>query len=250
MNFGCGTLIALLLLVIVAGKLIPHGPATPSPQQGVQKGGKPQAAGGLVPKEKLVKPSPSVLEEPQARSFEEMLSGLKTWVEEKAMEAEHNVLTRAALPAGAGPAAEVLAKVGEETKTLVTQRIAEVALPQAAPTQPAPSEKVQVKSPPAHRSPSHPVASPSSGVKLAVEGRDPVFNNPWNHAVEPVERYLKQHVHDAASIEVLEWGQVEVAREGYQVRCVYKSKNVLGKMTTQGRLFVLDHSGKVIDIRD
>jgi hypothetical protein len=68
--------------------------------------------------------------------------------------------------------------------------------------------------------------------------------------VEPVERYLKQHVHDAASIEVLEWGQVEVAREGYQVRCVYKSKNVLGKLTTQSRQFVLDHSGKVIDIRD
>lgn len=256
MNFGCGTLIALVLLVIVAGKLIPHGTVTPSQQQGGPNGVKSQGTGGFVPKEKVVKPHPKVLEEPQKPSFEAMLSGLKTWVEEKAMEAEQNVLTRAALPAGAGPAAEVLAKVGEETKALVTQRIAEVALPQAAPPQSAPSEKVappekaKMRPPQAQTSPAHPVGSPFPGVKLAVEGRDPVFNNPWNHAVEPVERYLKQHVHDAASIEILEWGQVEVAREGYQVRCVYKSKNVLGKMATQGRLFVLDRTGKVIDIRD
>jgi hypothetical protein len=92
--------------------------------------------------------------------------------------------------------------------------------------------------------------SASAGSRLAVEGRDPVFNNPWNHAVAPVERYLKQHVHDAASIELLEWGQVEVTPHGYQVRCVYKSKNVLGKMATQSRLFVMDREGKVIDIRD
>jgi hypothetical protein len=248
MNFGCGTLIVLMILVVVAGKLIPHGPAASS--QAAQSSGKAQIANAPVPREKVIKPSPRVIEESQTPSFEAMLSALKTWVDEKATEAEQNVLTRAALPAGAGPAAEVLAKVGEEAKTLVTQRIAEVTSPPEVPSPPAPPEKAKGKSAPVHPGPAHPVVSSTSGAKLAVEGRDPVFNNPWNHAVEPVERYLKQHVHDAASIEVMEWGQVEVAREGYQVRCVYKSKNVLGKMTTQSRLFVLDHTGKVIDIRD
>jgi len=241
MNFGCGTLIVLLLLVVVAGKLIPHGSTKTLQPQTSPAGVKGQVSG--VARDKTVKPSAKPLEAPHEPSFESILSELKSWLDEKAEEAEHHVLERAALPEG--PAAEVLAKVGEEAKTLVTQRIAEASAPPVITPQPVQPEKSNTKSAGAHS-----VMPSSTGVKLAVEGRDPVFNNPWNHAVEPVESYLKQHVHDAASIEVLEWGQVEVAREGYQVRCVYKSKNVLGKLTTQSRLFVLDHSGKVIDIRD
>lgn len=248
MNFGCGTLVGLLFLVVVAGKLIPHGSGVPAPtpaSQGVIKG---QASGGVV-RERSAKSPAKTVDDSQEPSLETMLSGLKTWLDEKASEAEQHVIERAALPAG--PAAEVLAKVGEEAKTLVTQRIAEVTAPKAPPSQPVSPEKaVNKPTLPGHVNPAHALAPSSVGAKIAVEGRDPVFNNPWNHAVEPVERYLKQHVHDAASIEMLEWGQVEVVREGYQVRCIYKSKNVLGKMTTQSRLFILDHLGKVIDIRD
>lgn len=246
MNFGCGTLIALVLLVVAAGKLIPHGSTKPSPPQASPGGIKGQGSG--VDRGSFVKLPAKALEEPQGPSFEAMLAELKKWLDEKALEAEHHVLDRAVLPAG--PTAEVFAEVGEQAKALVTQKIAEVSSPSVPPPQTFPAEKTLPKSATSRTSPATPVTPLSSGAKLAVEGRDPVFNNPWNRAVEPVERYLKQHVHDAASIEVLEWGQVEVTREGYQARCVYKSKNVLGKMTTQRRLFVLDHSGKVIDIRD
>lgn len=249
MNFGCGTLVVLLLLVVVAGQLIPHGSTKPALPQTSSFSGREQDGGKVL--EKGVKPSLKIVEAPQASSFEALLSDLKIWLDEKALEAEHHFFERAALPQS--PAAEVLAQVGEEAKALLSSRFEEVTVP--ALTAPPPgstvsAEKNAAKSAPLRSMPNNPVAPPSTGAKLAVEGRDPVFNNPWNHAVEPVERYLKQHVHDAASIDVLEWGEVEITRAGYQVRCVYKSKNVLGKMTTQSRLFVLDHSGKVVEIRD
>lgn len=248
MNFGCGTLIVLLLLVAVAGKLIPHGRSnTPAPSHSAQGVSKSPAM-GVTDRERRAKPSPKVADEPPELTFESMLSELKAWLDEKATEAEQQLIERAALPSG--PATEVLAKVGEEAKTLVSRRIAETTVPTSMPHQPAAPEKPVIKPAPGHTNPTQTVIPSSVGTKLAVEGRDTVFNNPWNHAVEPVERYLKQHVHDAASIEVLEWGQVEIVREGYQVRCIYKSKNVLGKMTTQSRLFILDHAAKVIDIRD
>lgn len=247
MNFGCGTLILLLALVVVAGKLIPHGPAAPLQSQKSQGLSKEQA-NGVVVHERSAKSSAKAVEEPQGPSFDAMFSELKTWLDEKAAEAEHHVIERAALPAA--PAAEVLARVGEEARTLVNQRIAEAHPPAVATSQAVTPEKGGTKPALGHTHPVHAPPPPAASTKLAQEGRDPVFNNPWNHAVEPVERYLKQHVHDAASIEVLDWGQVEIGREGYQVRCVYKSKNVLGKMTTQSRLFILDHSAKVIDIRD
>ena len=248
MNFGCGTLIVLLVLVVVAGKLIPHGRSnTPAPSHSTQGISQSQTT-SVTNRERRAKPSSKVVDEPPELTFESMLSELKVWIDEKATEAEHQVIERAALPSG--PAAEVLAKVEEEAKTLVSRRIAETTVPTNMPHQPAAPEKPVIKPAPGHTNPTHSVLPPSGGAKLAVEGRDTVFNNPWNHAVEPVERYLKQHVHDAASIEVLEWGQVEIVREGYQVRCIYKSKNVLGKMTTQSRLFILDHAAKVIDIRD
>lgn len=250
MNLGCGTLIALLVLVFLAGKIIPHGPTASPPPHGapaVKGRGTPDS---VISREKTVKPLEKLVQEPVEPSFESVLSDLKSWIDEKAQEAQNNVMERAALPSGSGPAAEVLAKAGEEAKTLLSQRIADAVASSAATSQSAPAEKVETKPTPTPLNPVRPGVPGATGPRLAVEGRDPVFNNPWNHAVEPVERYLKQHVHDAASIELLEWGQVEVTRDGYEVRCVYKSKNVLGKMATQSRLFVLDHAGRVTDIRD
>ena len=252
MNLGCGTLIALAVLVVLAGKLIPHGSTTVPPPHGAEVfKDQERVSGAGAARERAIKPSSNGGPSPQVPSLESVLSDVKLWIDEKAKEAEHNVLERAALPAGAGPAAEVLAKVGEDARALVTQGMANAVTMAAAPSPPltvekSPSTSLSMPAKPATRS----GAPQSSGARLAVEGRDPVFNNPWNHAVEPVERYLKQHVHDAASIEMLEWGQVELTRDGYQVRCVYKSKNVLGKMATQSRLFVLNHLGQVVDIRD
>jgi hypothetical protein len=77
-----------------------------------------------------------------------------------------------------------------------------------------------------------------------------VFNSPWNHSVEQVERYLKRHTHDPSSLEIIDWGRVQVAQEGFQVRCSFRSKNVLGKVATQSRNFVLSPDGNVVDIRD
>jgi hypothetical protein len=184
---------------------------------------------------------------------------LKGWIDRQAKDAEQTGGRQLDRPqSNQSPTSEILAKMGEEARVAVTERFSEVVnqsglAPSAMMTPKGESATVRplVSKPPSPPAPPLVTAkSASSGSRMAVEGRDPVFNNPWNHAVAPVERYLKQHVHDAASIELLEWGQVEVTPHGYQVRCVYKSKNVLGKMATQSRLFVMDREGKVIDIRD
>lgn len=79
-------------------------------------------------------------------------------------------------------------------------------------------------------------------------GQDKVFNNPFTQSVGQVEQYLRQHVHDAASLEILGWGVVEKAPAGYSVSCTYRSKNVLGKLVTQTQRFVLDRQGVVVDV--
>lgn len=259
MNLGCGTLIFLIVLVGLAGQLIPHGKSVTAsvPQQRSESQASvppvkksPVHQGNTAAATQAV--SPTVQSEPEGAaniSLEGLLSGLKGWIDERAKAAE----SRAGLPPASGPAVEVLAKAGEEVKDAVAGKIAETVARSALNHV---SSTEQTAKPQKSESPSMvpptkaPTGSLPPGGRLALEGKDPVFNNPWNQAVEPVERYLKQHIHDTASIEILEWGQVEALRDGYQVRCIYKSKNVLGKMTTQSRLFIMSHEGKVVDIKD
>lgn len=101
--------------------------------------------------------------------------------------------------------------------------------------------------PPAATEPLHGGAGHSRG---ANGERSIVFNNPWNGSVWQVERYLKRHLHDTTSFEALEWGQVVESAKGYQVRCKFRSKNVLGIYATQSKLFLLNKSGEVYAVRD
>ncbi|MGZ8217213.1 hypothetical protein [Methylomagnum sp.] len=75
--------------------------------------------------------------------------------------------------------------------------------------------------------------------------RPVVFNSPWNNSVWQVERYVKRSLHDAASFEALEWGKVIGTTKGYQVRCKYRSKNLLGVYATQTKTFLLNKNGEV-----
>lgn len=94
-----------------------------------------------------------------------------------------------------------------------------------------------------------PGVTPRSPLPAATRpGVDAVFNNPFTDAVEQVERYLSQHVHDASSLKVIDWGQVEPVSDGYRVSCRYQSRNVLGKATVQTQWFTLDRQGRVIDV--
>lgn len=215
---------------------------------------KPQS---VVKPQSLEKPTVTQALPPEnSLSWQDLLGEIKAWVDERAKEAGQTAAVSVAIPKASGPAAEVLAKMGE-AREIVSDQLSHLAASSESTHPFKPAEKSVTSGPRQSEAkgqgPNHSglrESQVSKGVRTAVEGQDPVFNNPWSHGVEPVERYLKQHVHDAASIELLEWGQVEATREGYQVRCVYKSKNVLGKMATQSRLFVMDREGRVIDIRD
>lgn len=77
-----------------------------------------------------------------------------------------------------------------------------------------------------------------------------VINSPWNGSVEQVEHYLRRHTHDADSMEFIEWGKVRQTSRGFEVRCTFRSRNVLGKVATQSKNFLLTPEGDVSDIRD
>jgi hypothetical protein len=77
-------------------------------------------------------------------------------------------------------------------------------------------------------------------------------NGPWNGGglLKQAERYLKNSLYDAASFEALEWGSVVESKKGYQVRCKFRSKNVLGVYVTQSKTVLLAKSGEAYALKD
>lgn len=272
MNLGCGTLIMLFLMIAAAGKFLPHadkveGTATPA-----KSGARPASAQGrLAPSEASAgknhpaMPSPASKAQSEASTPEMLepqavlahIKGLVShWVEantdSRSVEAgsvnkESTTLTRA-LESGFDTLGK-FAKEGLEGAGGVRSAVPIKAPPmKSGLSANAESGKVETHRPALSAGlGQEAVASGSKGV---VPGKDKVFNSPWNQSVEQVERYLKHHVHDAASLEILDWGLVTTSPKGYEVSCTYKSKNVLGKWATRTSVFVLNSDGVVTDIKD
>ena len=114
--------------------------------------------------------------------------------------------------------------------------------------EPKPEEKAPNAIPPANHGVSSTGASPDHAPPAAK--KNVVFNNPWDDSVDQVARYLKRHTHDADSMEFLEWGKVKASERGYQVRCKFRSRNVLGRYAVQNKLFLLDRQGNITEIKD
>ncbi|NBS15567.1 MAG: hypothetical protein EBT06_09000 [Gammaproteobacteria bacterium] len=247
MKLGCGTLILLFLMIATLGKWLPHGernapPKSPGTPPDLARHA-PSASGAkvtppaVVPSKRLESPAKGdeTLAEMMAKATT-LLRDVEHWVSESAKKAE----TISPLPKAmdSPPKPPTAAKPSSAPVT-----------PSAPPIEPAKVSKVAP----------HPVIAPAVAsskepnkppARVAEAGKDLVFNSPWNQSVDQVERYLKHHTHDAASMSILEWGRVEVTEAGYQVRCGFKSRNVLGKWTSQNKLFVLNRSGEVVDVRD
>lgn len=145
-----------------------------------------------------------------------------------------------------GPTAATVPK----TETTKPVRVAAAPL---KPPEPAKKPPVAPKSAPARAEALKPTAAAKSDtVKPESDDGDRpvVFNSPWNRSVWQVERYVKRGLHDAASFEALEWGKVAGTAKGYQVRCKYRSKNVLGVYATQSKTFLLDKKGEVYAVKN
>lgn len=273
LNLGCGTLVVLFLLVATAGKFLPHRAperspgvkpvASPpvardaSPAVGQAHGLKARASKSVekpvVPaKKEAVTTSPPVSRPgagPSADGLAELTSRLQSWANATLGRLPELVPgSMKDAPASAAPSrGEPVAPPGRQGGA-----VPPVAAPAGGKIAHGPSLGSRPPSPPGN-----PVrgarVEPAVGSRPQAEpapGRAVVFNSPWDKSVEQVLRYLKRHTHDAESIEVLEWGAVRPTGQGYEVRCSYRSRNVLGRLATQNQLFVLDRDGQVTDIRD
>ena len=278
LNLGCGTLVVLFLLIATAGKFLPHqGRDTPvsakpdrsppvRPAQRVQPPAEPTAPKPVIkpalpartpaieskkpesrqPTANPATPAPSPVPKVSDKTWPDVLSGLLTELE-KRVKPEAKAPSREV--AKSPPARAVSSGLEGEHPQSAKSRPG-VATPKAlastAAAEPMRSERSPGKSP---AEPETRVWEPAGGPKPAV-GKPKVINSPWDQSVEPVKLYLKRHIHDADSLEVLQWGKVKATARGYEVRCKYRSKNVLGQYATQDRLFVLDADGVVTDVRD
>lgn len=284
LNLGCGTLVVLFLLIATAGKFLPHqGRDTPvsakperlPPAKPVKRipptaeppAPKPVVKPALPPRTPPIEskkpesrqppanpvanpatptPAPAPVPRASGKGWPDVLTGLLTELE-KRVKPEPRALSRE--PAKSPTARAVSPGVEGEHPPSVKSKPG-VATPKprasAATAEPTRSERDPGKSP---AEPETRVWEPAGGPKPAV-GKHKVINSPWDQSVEPVQRYLKRHIHDADSLEVLQWGKVKATARGYEVRCKYRSKNVLGQYATQDRLFLLDADGVVTDVRD
>lgn len=78
-----------------------------------------------------------------------------------------------------------------------------------------------------------------------------VSNSAWNGSVLQVEQYLKRHLKDPSSLEVIEWGNV-VSGPGndFMVRVKYRAKNSFGGYAIEQKVFRLDANGAVRGVSD
>lgn len=254
-NLGCGTLVVLFLLVATVGKFLPYRDktaaiATPSKTQSAGHKAKSEASvaskksarpGSTEPPSTADLPSKEAITERASEVFSGVMSQLLNWVKPDVEKPSGALAVR-------GPVAPKTSSVREIKSTLARAAVPDVS---EAPRQPT-------KADPVNRREAEGRAQ-ADGIPSTVEpkfaspapGKSQVFNSPWDNSVSQVERYLKRRMHDASSMEVLEWGKVSPTdRGGYQVRCTFRSKNVLGNYATQSKVFVMDRAGEVIDIRD
>ena len=280
LNLGCGTLVVLFLLIATAGKFLPHqGRDTPvsakpdrlppaKPVKRIQPPAeqpapksvvKPAPAPGTPPIESKkpetrqppanpATPTPAQAPVPKAsgKAWPDVLTGLLTELE-KRVKPEPRAPSRepAKSPTARAISSELDGEPSQSAKSKPGVATPKPRAPAATAESPR-SERSPGKSP---AEPETRVWEPAGGPKPAV-GKPKVINSPWDQSVEPVKLYLKRHIHDADSLEVLQWGKVKATARGYEVRCKYRSKNVLGQYATQDRLFVLDADGVVTDVRD
>lgn len=272
LNLGCGTLIVIFAAVALAGKLVPHtgrGEAShdkaesvgePSPQP-TRPADKPTRKLGSSP---ALPPGQAKPERSAAQSsepgFEQMLETIASGIQQLITVAGH-ASSPVGIPSVSLPKSAMAPSPPPDTEA--------DAVPDNAPTGQRPKHDHRPGKPPSAQvvgkarqrlteTPSSPqwpdqptapvgdVPHPEADIPLGAV----VFNSPWNQSVEQVERYLKRHTHDPGSLEIIEWGKVQTAQEGFQVRCSFRSKNVLGNVATQSRNFVLSPDGNVVDIRD
>lgn len=276
LNLGCGTLLMLFLLVATAGKFLPHGdktvktaakPAVTQPldaqknhetapvvlEQWTDTTKKPASPEPKAPQPKPVASPPKIN---PAAGFDGLLSQLGDWVGRSERNEPQPAPAKPpgrAIKSGQPPRAEP--KTSAASQPAAPPRALSGPLPKAA-VNPEIQNSLAPKPKAAPASSSYPSPAGSglsdSVARTAdpVPGKAVVFNSPWNQSVTQVERYLKRHAHNADSIEVLEWGKVARVEQGYQVRCRFRSRNVLGHIATQSKVFVLDKNGEVSDIRD
>jgi hypothetical protein len=272
LNLGCGTLVVLFLLIATAGKFLPHQgrdtPISPKPERvpapkpvkRVQPPAEQTAPKSIVkpaqsakapvsetlPKSPEPTPKPAT-STPKAteKAWPDVLSGLLTQLEQWVKPEAKPPSREGAKPSPVkptGPKVEPPTPKPDSTKPGVATPKPRSGAATAEPK----GERTQGRSP---AEPETRVWEPPGGAKTPA-GKAKVINSPWDQSVEQVLFYLKRHIHAADSLEVIEWGKVKPSERGYQVRCKYRSKNVLGQYATQDRLFVLDQDGVVTDVRD
>lgn len=92
----------------------------------------------------------------------------------------------------------------------------------------------------------------SNAARAAQADSTPVVSNSaWDGSVRQVQQYLKAHLKDPSSLEVIEWSPVASGPgNDFTVRVKYRAKNSIGGYAIEQKVFRLNASGAVTGVSD
>lgn len=284
-NLGCGSLLLIFLVVALVGKFMPHSAGTSEKQSArvSQSRGTPpvsskvpvrhdlpEAVGGYEIASRMITTVRGVMDDliagsriPPTGMTVGAMAGDRPNLHDTASTsgsgAGQSAADKVRLPAvrtpessgtsdGFGAVSEAMGMlasfVGSDEMTHSLPGLSGDKKPNALPVKVKPGGIAIQEKPDTSRS----AASAKQDEPDTISGA--VINSPWNGSVEQVEHYLRRHTHDADSMEFIEWGKVRQTPQGFEVRCTFRSRNVLGKVATQSKNFLLTPEGDISDIRD
>jgi len=90
---------------------------------------------------------------------------------------------------------------------------------------------------------------PYAAPPLPQQGMPVVFNTTYDGSVWQIKDWLKSHVLDYSTLQVLHWGKVTDVKGGFTVHVTFKARNKAGKYVTSDVVFDLDSQGNILGMK-
>jgi hypothetical protein len=90
---------------------------------------------------------------------------------------------------------------------------------------------------------------PYAAPPLPQQSMPIVFNTSYDGSVWQIKDWFKKHILDYSTLQVLHWGKVTDAKDGFTVHVTFKAKNKAGNYVTSDEVFALDKQGNITGMK-
>jgi len=79
---------------------------------------------------------------------------------------------------------------------------------------------------------------------------DIVYNQTLDGSVQQVKIWCQENLGEPELLEFFRWGLVKKTKDGFTVRCKYRSRNSSGEYVSADQIFYMNANGKIIKVLD